>query len=137
MDVEKTEGDLSVRSIVTVGMENALRVGDPVPQTQPIGTINLLCLISVPLTECAFLEAMSIAVEARTAVVLESHIPSFQTGFRATGTGTDCIVIAAPARPAQSPLEYAGKHTPVGSLIGRSVLEVMKQGLMRISQLIT
>lgn len=134
-DVQKTDGDLSVRSIGTVGMENALRVGDPLGQFESVGTINLLCAISVPLTEEAFLEAMSIAVEARTAAVLAFDISSSQTGLPATGTGTDCIVVAAPAVSHVSSLEFAGKHTRVGSLIGGSIFETMSQALRSCSNI--
>lgn len=131
VDVEQRDEDLSVRSIATVGMGNALRVGDPPSEGFRVGTINLLCAISAPLTENAFLEAMSIVVEARTLGVLESGIPSNQTGFPATGTGTDCVVVAAPAQSVLPPLEYAGKHTRVGSLMGQSVLEAVRAGLRR------
>lgn len=134
-DVQKTDGDLSVRSIGTVGMENVLRVGDPIGQFEPVGTINLLCAISVPLTEEAFLEAISLVVEARTAAVLTFDISSSQTGFSATGTGTDCIVVAAPTVSKVPPLEFVGKHTPVGSLIGSSISETMSQALHSCSNI--
>lgn len=128
-DIHKTNGDLLVRSIGTVGMENALRVGDPISPLELVGTINLLCAISVPLTEEAFWEAMSLVVEARTAAVLASGISSSQTGLPATGTGTDCIVVAAPAVSGGLPIEFVGKHTLVGSLIGSCVFETMSQAL--------
>ena len=128
VDIEKVERNLSVRSIATVGMTNALRVGDLSCSLQSVGTINLLCVISTALTEETFLEAISIAVEARTTAVLDCEISSSKSGLRATGTGTDCIVVAAPARSVRPPLEYAGKHTLLGSLIGGSVLEAVSQG---------
>jgi adenosylcobinamide amidohydrolase len=110
-----------------VGVHNALRVGDAPRVAEPAGTINLLCQISRPLSKEAALEALSIATEARTAAVLESGIPSVESGKPATGTGTDCIVIAAPQRG--EALHYVGKHTPAGHLIGTSVLEAVRSGL--------
>lgn len=133
-DIEKTSGDLIVRTISTVGMQNALRVGDSACRLQPIGTVNLLCVISASLAEEAFLEAMSIAVEARTVAVLESGVLSLESKLPATGTGTDCVVIAAPLKSIQPPIQYAGKHTRLGSLIGKSVLEAVNQGCYHITK---
>lgn len=148
-DVEKTGEDLSVRSIATVGLANALRVGDlpELPAPEPVGTINLLCQISRPLSREAFLEALALAAEARTTALLESGVVSTESGMPATGTGTDCIVIAAPTfiqnvgslrcRTTEvlpvprsgKILSYAGKHTLLGHLIGASVLEAVRSGI--------
>lgn len=137
-DVEERCGHVSGRCVATVGMGNALRAGDFPGSTtiQPAGTINLLCSVSVPLSDQAHLEALSIAVEARTAAVFESDIRSIQTGLSATGTGTDCVVIVAPC--AESSYEertfYAGKHTPLGYVIGKTVFEAVSLGLNRWKQ---
>lgn len=127
-DVEKSSGNLSSRSIATVGMDNAVRVGDPTREEARIGTINLLCAVSAGLTEEAELEALSVAVEARTAAVLNMGIPSIETGLPATGTGTDCAILLS-ACPSASPLPYAGKHTVLGHLIGKSVFEAVSLSL--------
>ena len=124
---ETTREGISVRSLATVGVHNSLRVGDPPRAAELVGTINLLCQISHPLSKEAFVEALSIATEARTAALLESGIPSVETGKPATGTGTDCIVMAAPHKG--DALRYVGKHTLPGHLIGTSVLEAVRSGL--------
>ena len=124
---EVTLDGLTVRALATVGVYNSLRVGDLPRAVEPVGTLNLLCQISHPLSEEAFLEALSLAAEARTAAVLESGIQSVASGKPATGTGTDCIVVAAPQKGEQ--LHYVGKHTTAGHLIGTSVLEAMRSGL--------
>ncbi len=128
-DVEKTGDDITVRSIATVGLANTVRIGDPPRLAEPVGTINLLCQISRPLSDEAFLETLSLASEARTTALLESGIRSAETGLAATGTGTDCIVIAAPS--GAEPLRYAGKHTLLGHLIGASVLEAVRSGMRK------
>lgn len=128
VDVERSYGGVSARVIATVGLSNALRVGDPPAASKPVGTINLLCHLSAPLSEEAHLEALSIAVEARSTAVLDASIPSTQTQFPATGTGTDCVVMAAPWIE-ESIIRYAGKHTEVGHLIGEVVLEAMRLGI--------
>jgi len=126
VDVCKSLDDYSARCIATVGLSNALRTGDPPGTVKSVGTINILVQLSMPLSEQAFIEAMSIATEARTLAILESRTPSIQTSLPATGTGTDCIVIAAPV--SQTVNHYAGKHTAIGSLIGSVVYEAIYSG---------
>lgn len=126
IDLEQVGGNLKVRCIATVGLSNALRVGDPPGLLSSVGTINLLCQISVPFKDDALLEALALATEARTLAILESGVPSIQSGEPATGTGTDCIVIAAPA--GEGGLAYSGKHTLAGHLIGKAVHEAIRQG---------
>ena len=132
-DVEKVYEKLSARAIATVGLSSALRVGDPPREILQPGTINLLCVLSAPLSFEAHLEALSIAAEARTAAVLEAAIPSTQTSLPATGTGTDCIVMAAPREGPDSDetLCYAGKHTAAGHLIGKAVFEAVSRAIRR------
>ncbi len=125
VDATRSDGARSARTIATVGLSNALRVGDPTTASET-GTINLLCLISVRLRPEALVEALSIAAEARTAAILETGVPSRVSGRPATGTGTDCIVVASPCGGTPEP--YAGKHTLVGSLIGASVFDAIRRG---------
>src|SRR3990167_7712811 len=86
-DVSRVREDIQARCIATVGMTNALRIGDPPALMEHAGTINLLCAVSAPLSIPAMTEALSLAVEARTAAVMEAALPSIQNGFPATGTG--------------------------------------------------
>lgn len=111
----------------TVGLSNALRVGDPPHEVPEVGTINLLCWCNAPLSELATLEALSIAAEARTAALLEAAFPSRVSGAPATGTGTDCIVVGSPARGSER-LDYAGKHTEIGHLLGSVVYRTVARG---------
>lgn len=120
---------VTARTVATVGLGNALAVGDPVNVPEPVGTINLLCHVSVPLSDEALLEAMSLVVEARTAALLSFEVQSTVSEVMATGTGTDCVVMACPT--GETPLIYAGKHTAVGSAIGASVLFAMRAATER------
>lgn len=126
IDVTVRHGALAARCVATVGLGNALRAGDP-PGEGRIGTINLICRSSAPLSPEAQLEALALAAEARTLAVHEAGVPSTQTGLPASGTGTDCIVIAAPA--AGEATAYAGKHTAIGHAIGAAVYEAIRRGV--------
>lgn len=111
-------GCAEAHCIATVGLSNAMRIGDP-PTFVPTGTINLLCQVSMRLSEECAMEAIAMAAEARTAAVLEENSPS-------TGTGTDCIVIAHPE--VGTVARYAGKHTELGHAIGRAVFDAVHKG---------
>ncbi|WP_370050355.1 MULTISPECIES: adenosylcobinamide amidohydrolase [Salipiger] len=117
-----TEDGVTATAVVTAGLSNAERIGTRLPQTwmQPAkdwGTINIALRLSCPLGQTALIEALSLVAEARTAAVLEART-ELPTG-RATGTGTDCIAVAAPKGCAA----FAGKHTAAGHALGRAVYE--------------
>ncbi|MCI2399229.1 adenosylcobinamide amidohydrolase [Aliiroseovarius subalbicans] len=116
-------GDVRVDVTATVGLSNAERVGHRVDYSRrDWGTINIGIRVSEGLTQAALLEAMSIATQARTAAVMEAGF-SLPTGI-ATGTGTDCIAVAAP----EGDQPFAGLHTEVGEALGRAVYDVILDG---------
>lgn len=135
-DVAREREGASARCVATVGLGNALRAGDPpgigstIAAAARVGTINLLVRVSTPLAEEALAETLALAAEARTLAVLEAGVRSLRSGLPATGTGTDCVVVAAPAAgPGAEPLGYAGKHTAVGHLVGAVVEEAVRTGI--------
>lgn len=118
-----TVGQAVALAVATTGLSNAERVGTRFPRDPSVwGTINVAVQLNIGLTEPALLEAISIATQARTAAVMEIglHLPTGQ----ATGTGTDCIAIAAP--DGEEP--YAGLHTEVGHALGKAVYDAVLQG---------
>ncbi|EMJ96772.1 adenosylcobinamide amidohydrolase [Leptospira alstonii] len=119
--------DIRIRSIVTAGLGNSVRIGDIPFQPKAYGTINILVQCSAPLNLSASLEAVSLIAEARTLAVLEAEISSQAGRKLATGTGTDCIAFASPSRYPE--LRYTGKHTLLGHLIGKAVHESVAQGI--------
>lgn len=139
-EIERVERDgIVAECVATVGLSNLVAVGDPSnpgkagdppsARRESAGTINLVCRVSVGLAEEALLEAMSIATEARTASMLKVDLRSPSSGQPATGTGTDCIVVAAPT--AMRAERFAGKHTACGSAIGAAVLGAVSRGVAR------
>jgi adenosylcobinamide amidohydrolase len=118
------------RCIATVGLNNALRIGDlPNSPASSPSTINILLQTSVPLTDSAAIEAVSIVAEARTVAVLKGGVQSTAGTGCASGTGTDCIAVAAPATPEVAPASYTGKHTLLGHLIGAATYQAVETGV--------
>lgn len=128
-DLKRRHGDSWARCIATVGLGNALRAGDPPGPAGRIGTINVLCHVSTALTNEGLLEALALAAEARALAVREALVPSSLTGKPASGTGTDCIAIAAPETG--TAIQYVGKHTAFGHLIGAAVHDAVRLGVER------
>jgi adenosylcobinamide amidohydrolase len=120
----------AARAVATVGLGNALAAGDSPGPLRP-GTINVLVQVSQPLDDGALVEALALAAEARTAAVLAARVPSRRSTRLATGTGTDCLVVAAPERPGVAAARYAGKHTRLGALVGAAVEEAVARGCER------
>ncbi|MBI3801280.1 MAG: adenosylcobinamide amidohydrolase [Deltaproteobacteria bacterium] len=118
-----------IECFATVGLSNALAVGDPATYEESPGTINLMLVINRPLTAAALVEAVAITTEAKVRALYAAGVKSTVSEARATGTGTDCVAIACPlGEPAY---RYCGKHTQLGALLGRVVCEAMTEGLQR------
>jgi len=131
-----TRDGVSAGAWCTAGFSNALRAGDRATVfSTHAGTINLIVVVNRPLTRAAMVEAVQIATEARVLAVLEAGIRSVRSGAPATGTGTDCVAIAAPVRATARGVRaerYCGKHTLLGELIARAVLESCTRAIRRI-----
>ena len=123
--------DVEAVTVATVGLGNALRVGDAVGSAvrarSKVGTINIGCWINQTLSESAMYEALSLMAEAKAVAVSDLSIRSLMSGEPATGTGTDCKVLASAVGGAVH--RYAGKHTAVGSAIGAGVAAAVSSGV--------
>ncbi|OED50586.1 adenosylcobinamide amidohydrolase [Rhodobacteraceae bacterium (ex Bugula neritina AB1)] len=116
---------ISAHAVATVGLSNAERVGSRMDYaSRNWGTINIALRLSQGLTQAALIEAMSIAVQARTAAVIDAGI--VLPGGIVTGTGTDCVAVAAPA----GTIPYAGLHTATGETIGKAVYQAVHTGAL-------
>ncbi|WP_460274073.1 adenosylcobinamide amidohydrolase [Celeribacter sp. ULVN23_4] len=123
--MEVTVADAHVAALATVGLGNAERIGARTPRdwaVETYGTINIAVQLSTPIRESAQIEALTIAAQARTAAVMEAGL-RFVDG-PVTGTGTDCIALAAPAGQGA----YAGLHTALGEAIGQAVYRAVAIG---------
>jgi len=125
--------DLHVATVVTAGVSNAVRAGDPASVRETAhgfeaveggpapsgGTINILLFIGRELTPAALVEAVMTATEAKAAALQDLSVRSRYGEGAATGTGTDQIAVAAGLGGAR--LHSAGTHTALGACIGRVV----------------
>ncbi|WP_028958066.1 adenosylcobinamide amidohydrolase [Sulfitobacter sp. 20_GPM-1509m] len=118
-----TAGTANARAVTTVGLSNAEHIGTRLDRSgKDWGTINVAVQTDVALTQAALIEMMAIATQARTVAVMEvAH--QLPTGI-ATGTGTDCIAVAA----LQGDAPFAGMHTDLGEAVGRAVYTAVRDG---------
>ncbi|MDX2187048.1 MAG: adenosylcobinamide amidohydrolase [Opitutaceae bacterium] len=139
--------DLEVHALVTAGVAgNAGTAGDTAhfdesngkwkrvaagasaPAGQHHGTINIAVTVSVPLSAAALARAVVMVTEAKTSALVRLAIGSKTSRHLATGTGTDQFVIACPTSGG-SVRTWTGKHTKIGELLGRSVVEATLEAL--------
>jgi len=122
---------MEVTSLVTAGLSNGESVqpsaASPPSERWHAGTVNIVMHTAVPLTQAAMFEAISIVAQARTAAIMDLGI-SLIDGRKLTGTGTDCIVVAAPAGP--HALNHCGLHTALGRLIGETTYSAARRAIV-------
>lgn len=127
-------GELYFSAIVTAGLENARRAGDPADVIAsdcdcalPAGTINLVLSTNASLAPAAMVEALMIATEAKAAVLESLNVRSAKSAAIATGTGTDAIAIVSD--PNGVPLRYVGKHVVAGEMLAQAVIGALTASL--------
>ncbi|AHD09372.1 adenosylcobinamide amidohydrolase [Phaeobacter gallaeciensis] len=124
-EASATVEGISAQAVATVGLSNAEKAGSRMDYaSRNWGTINVALRLSQGLAHAALIEAMSIAVQARTAAVMDADI--ILPNGTATGTGTDCVAVAAPA----GATPYAGLHTATGEVIGKAVYQAVHTGAL-------
>ena len=127
----KSFGAMEVYALVTAGVEsNAVRMSkDPGKYYEP-GTINIILLTNMDLTNRAMTRAIITATEAKTAALLDVDIRSSYSSrlHRATGTGTDNIIVV---QGAGIQIDNAGGHTKIGELIAGAVYEAVQEAVLR------
>ena len=86
------------------------------------GTINIIVSVPVPLRDAAYINAVMTATEAKTQALLDAR-------FRASGTASDAICVAAPATG--EPEDFAGPRSLWGARIARAVHSAVHAGAAR------
>nr|WP_304148018.1 adenosylcobinamide amidohydrolase [Methanobrevibacter smithii] len=136
--VTKQYKKLEVSAITTAGVRvNASRAGDSASYYEEngnfqfdVGTINIIILTNAYLEPGTLANGLVTATEAKTVALNNLRIPSqFSNGF-ATGTGTDGIAIFSNTE-SDNYLSNAGKHSKLGELIARCVIESISEAIKR------
>ena len=136
--VTKQYRNLEVSAITTAGVRvNASRAGDSASYYEEngdfqfdVGTINVIILTNVCLEPGTLANGLVTATEAKTVALSNLRIPSqFSNGF-ATGTGTDGIAIFSNSE-SDNMLSNAGKHSKLGELIAKCVIESISEAIKR------
>lgn len=120
----------AVRTLVTVGLRNASRPGEPPVPAGP-GTINAIILVDGRLREAAAVELAALLAEAKAATLVESGLRT-PSGLRASGTSTDAVAVLW-HRAAGRELRHAGAATELGALAGAVIGEAIGTELGRLS----
>ncbi|MCE1239702.1 MAG: adenosylcobinamide amidohydrolase [Azonexaceae bacterium] len=126
--VTRSHGPLTVTVLATAGARsNAIRTGVDSgshiegldEDDKPAGTINILVLSNIELSDAALARALITVTEGKTAALEDLKVASTYTpGVQATGTGTDSIiVVSGTAAPRAT---YTGGHSRIGELIGKA-----------------
>ena len=121
--------EMQVYALVTAGVRsNAVRMSQDSGNYYEPGTINIIILTNMKLTDRAMTRAIISATEAKTAALLDLDIRSSYNAkeYRATGTGTDNIIVV---QGAGTMIDNAGGHTKMGELIAKSVYEGVKEAV--------
>ncbi|HRH75542.1 MAG TPA: adenosylcobinamide amidohydrolase, partial [Zoogloea sp.] len=131
--VTRSHGPLTVTVMATAGAKsNAIRTGVDegryIEGAEPAGTINILVLSNVHLTDAALARALITVTEGKTAALEDLQVRSTYTpGVQATGTGTDSIIVVSGSRAPTA--SYTGGHSRIGELIGKATYSAVVESL--------
>ncbi len=132
--VNKSFKNIDVTAISTAGVRtNASRAGDPASYWQEngeyhFGTINIIVLVNVNLSQSTLMEAFMTATEAKAVALNDLKITSQYSNGYATGTGTDGLCIFSNV-DSDDVVTNAGKHSKLGELIGKTVIESVTKAI--------
>lgn len=113
--------DGGVAVYATVGLTHPTWAADaePLPAVTAPGTINIVAVVPVRLSEAAMLNALCTATEAKTQALLAAHIEG-------TGTPSDAVTIVCPQDGA--PVPFAGPRSTWGARLARAVHRAVLDG---------
>ncbi|MEM9254586.1 MAG: adenosylcobinamide amidohydrolase [Pseudomonadota bacterium] len=118
---------------VTAGLHNARRAGDRAEyrllheEVARTGTINTVVFTTACLQPQAMIEVMTVAVEAKVAVLQELGVQSAVSEGLATGTGTDAMAVFCP--PSGPAVRFGGKHTLLGERVAQLHMTALRRSL--------
>ena len=94
------------------------------------GTINIIILPNMKLSERAMTRAIITATEAKTAALMDLDVRSHQSPKinQATGTGTDNMIVV---QGSGIPIDNTGGHSKMGELIAKAVYAGVKEAIYK------
>ncbi len=102
--------------------ENETAESETAGTADPVGTVNLLVVVPVPLSDAALVNAVATATEAKVQALAEA-------GIAGTGTASDAVCVACPEPVAGEPVEvYGGSRSLWGARVARAVHAAVGQG---------
>jgi adenosylcobinamide amidohydrolase/ABC-type Fe3+-hydroxamate transport system substrate-binding protein len=120
---------MSVLALVTAGVRsNAVRSSRDSGNYYEPGTINILLLPNMKLSPRAMARAVITATEAKTAALLDLDVRStyLPRRYKATGTGTDNILVA---QGTGTGIDLSGGHSKMGELIAKCVYRGVREAI--------
>lgn len=122
---------MKVVALVTAGvMSNAVRMSKDEGLFYEPGTINIIIMTNMALSNRAMTRAIIAATEAKTAALEDMDIRSAATPLmhEATGTGTDNILVV---RGEGIPIKNTGGHSKMGELIAQAVYHGVNDAILK------
>jgi adenosylcobinamide amidohydrolase len=131
--VRRSMQGVDITALVTAGLSNARRSGDPAEHRtfdetgiKP-GTINIIVLTNAILSPAAQVEAVMVGTESKAAVLQDIGATSPVTGKTATGTGTDAVAVVSGFTTPK--VVFCGKHTLFGEMLASATMEALFSSL--------
>lgn len=122
-----TAAQRSAHAITTVGLKRPIAAAEPLPPNlDAVGTINLLAVVDVDLTDEGLVNALQTAVEAKAQALASARVTALNSDGLATGTATDSICVACP--PGET-VKYCGPATPHGHDLAQAVYRAVLAGV--------
>jgi len=123
--------EMEVWAMVTAGVKsNAVRMSKDKGRFYEPGTINIILLSNMKLTQRAMTRAIISATEAKAAALMDLDIRSSDSSLLhgATGTGTDNIIVV---QGTGIEIDNSGGHSKLGELIAKAVYQGVQEAIRK------
>ncbi len=128
---------MKIVAFVTAGVRgNALKMSKDNGGFYEPGTINIIIMTNMKLTQRAMTRAIISVTEAKSAALADMDIRSSYSPLKhqATGTGTDNVLVV---EGDGSVIDNAGGHSKMGELIAKAVYDGVKEAVLKQNGIIT
>ncbi len=129
--------DIKIATYITAGVNsNAMRISKDRGMYINHGTINIIVLTNLNLTERAMARSIITITEAKTEALQDLDIrSSYQRAkYQATGTGTDNIIIVSGNGRKKN---VAGGHTKFAEILSKLVYKGVKEAILKQNRIVS